>query len=148
MTPVPLPLPLANAHDLFGKLKRDAHLLVDDEVTTDRFFNFVITGYSLIDWVKNDPAYATRSTSSLGSNQWLRICGDLAIASKHFRLHKRKPVTRSARSHQGYGVGGYGKGGYGVGEESIIIELNDGTSMDFRELIREVLTFWELFFVA
>jgi hypothetical protein len=33
------------------------------EVTTDRFFDFVITGYSLIDWVKKDPAMPGRRYS-------------------------------------------------------------------------------------
>jgi hypothetical protein len=45
---------LSTAKELLEKLQRDAALL-DEEVTSDRFFNFVVTGYSLIDWVKNDP---------------------------------------------------------------------------------------------
>lgn len=63
--PAPLPLPLLSSQDLFAKLQRDAALLVDDEVTTDRFFNFVITGYSLIDWVKVDASLAGIDTKRL-----------------------------------------------------------------------------------
>ena len=44
--PSNLPLPLASFDDLFAKIQGDAALLICDEVTTDRFFNFVITGYS------------------------------------------------------------------------------------------------------
>jgi hypothetical protein len=39
-------------HDLFDKVKRDA-VALEHEVTSDRFYNFVITYYSLIDWVRN-----------------------------------------------------------------------------------------------
>ena len=46
---------LQTAKELLEKLRRDAALL-DEEVSSDRFFNFVVTGYSLIDWIKNDPA--------------------------------------------------------------------------------------------
>ena len=60
MPPVLLPIPLSSPRDLFEKRKRDAALLIDDEITTDRFFNFVVTGYSLIDWIKADPAFATQ----------------------------------------------------------------------------------------
>jgi hypothetical protein len=143
MPRVPLPIPLASPHELFGKLKRDATLLIDDEVTTDRFFNFVITGYSLIDWIRADPAFAGVSVQALHNDRWLKICGDLATASKHFQLDRRQPLTNSAVSSQGYGVGGYGKGGYGVGEESIEIKLNDGTSINFTDLIRGVVSVWE-----
>ena len=147
--PVSLPIPLASPRDLFGKLKRDAALLIDDEVTTDRFFNFVITGYSLIDWIKADPAFAGVSVQGLYNNRWLKICGDLANASKHFQLNDRRtPITNSARSSQGFGVGGYGKGGYGVGEESIQIELTDGSTINFTDLIREVVSVWERVFAS
>jgi len=51
MTDALLPGSLRSAAHLFGKLCRDAEIL-DDGVTSDRLFNFVVTGYSLIDWIK------------------------------------------------------------------------------------------------
>jgi hypothetical protein len=41
---------LKTARDLLEKLKWDGSRL-DHEVTSGSFFNFVITGYSLIDWL-------------------------------------------------------------------------------------------------
>ena len=140
-----LPIPLASPRDLFAKLKRDASLLVDDEVTTDRFFNFVITGYSLIDWIKADPAFAHLSAQALYDNQWLKVCGDLATASKHFQLTKRQPITSSAKSSQGFGVGRFGRGGFGVGEEAIEITLNDGTVIDGLDFVQRVVDVWDAY---
>jgi hypothetical protein len=46
---------LQSARDLFAKLQRDAATL-DKEVSSDNFFNFVVTGYSLVDWIEKDPS--------------------------------------------------------------------------------------------
>jgi hypothetical protein len=141
---------LSSTRDLFAKLERDADAL-EQEVTSDRLFNFVVTGYSMIDWVKNDPTIppAAKTHSilrGLRDDQWLTICGDLATACKHFALDRRKPITTSANSACGFGTGGYGKGGYGIGEESIEIRLNDGTCFQCLDLVEGVITTWQSFF--
>ena len=57
---------LRTASDLLAKLEHDAQLL-RDEVSSDRFFNFVVTAYSLADWIKNDPAVPTAGQSQVGT---------------------------------------------------------------------------------
>lgn len=138
--------------DLYEKLLRDATAL-DEEVTSDRLFNFVLTGYSMIDWVKNDPsvpesAKDCAAVEGLYSDQWLKICGDLATACKHFELEKRVPITAAATSDNGFGMGRYGKGGYGLGEENIHIELNDGTCYPCLDLVNGVKETWQRFFAT
>jgi len=87
---------LQTPRDLLGKLKRDAALL-NEEVTDDRFFNFVVTGYSIIDWVKKGDFSDTVTTAvwEMHKEQSIKICGDIAIASKHFKLKTRDPITCS-----------------------------------------------------
>jgi hypothetical protein len=143
---------LTSPPDLFAKLQRDADLL-DKQVTSDCVFNFVVTGYSLIDWIKNDsrlPSSARNATATNTLYRDLRICGDLANGCKHFVLgrNKRKAVTSAATTETGYGVGRFGKGGYGIGEESIVIRLNDGSTIDCLAFVRDVLSVWEKFFSA
>ena len=141
---------LASARDLHAKLQRDAAFL-DKEVSTDALFNFVVTGYSLIDWIKEDPGVPTVAKTkseidALRADKWLKVCGDLATAAKHFVLTQRKPITSSATSRRGYSMGGHGKGGYSVGEESIEVSLNDGTHFSALELVAGVLDTWQSFF--
>jgi hypothetical protein len=143
---------LQTARDLLEKLRRDAKLL-DDEVSSDRFFNFVITGYSLIKWVEKDPSVPVSAKTKpeidgLYKNHWLKVCGDIANASKHFTLDlkKRKPITSGANVSTGWGCGRWGKGGWGVGEEQIDIVLNDGTAISGLNFITNVLKEWEQFF--
>jgi len=68
-------------------------------------FNFVVTGYSLIDWIKNDsrlPSSARNANAINALYRDLKICGDLANGCKHFVLdrNKRKPVTSAATTEK------------------------------------------------
>lgn len=110
---------LRTAVDLFHKLLRDAERL-NAEVTSDAFFDFVDTGYSLIDWIRNDPAIPESAKTKaeldiLYEAPWLKVCGDLANSSKHFTLIRRRPVTVEATSKSGYGMGRFGAGSFGRG---------------------------------
>jgi len=108
-------------------------------------------GYSMIDWVRNDLSMPNdvRAQSvlekELYTNNWLKICGDIATASKHFKLDRRIPITSSVISSKGYGSGRYGKAGYGIGEEGIDITLNDGTSLNSLDFVHNVVQTWKEF---
>lgn len=141
---------MTSAVDLFHKLLRDIGRL-NKEITSDDFFNFVITGYSLIDWVKHDTSLpATARTSEeidgLHKEPWLKVCGDLATSSKHYTLTTRKPVVTNAESQQGFGKGRYGKGAYSVGEEAIEIRINNNSEWTALEFACGVLQAWLQFF--
>jgi hypothetical protein len=141
---------LNSAVDLFHKLQRDVARL-DRAITHDQFFNLVITGYSLIDWVKNDtslPAAARTSESITGLHKepWLKVCGDLANASKHFVLTTRKPVVRRVTSKSGFGIGRYGKGAFGEGERDIEVHIDGAPIWSALEFSVGVLQVWIAFF--
>jgi hypothetical protein len=124
---------------------------LNNEITSDDFFNFVITGYSLIDWVKHDPllpasARISQEIDRLHKEPWLKVCGDLATASKHYTLTRRTPVVTSAESHSDWGAGRYGRGAYGVGEEDIVIRINNDSEWTALEFACGVLQAWLQFF--
>lgn len=141
---------LSCAVDLFHKLQRDIARL-DREVSDDAFFDFVVTGYSLIDWVKNDTSLpdAARTEAAiqgLHAEPWLKVCGDLAVASKHFTLTRRKPVTTKVTSTRGWGVGRYGRGPYGQGEREIEVHIASAPTWTALEFATGVLQAWLEFF--
>jgi hypothetical protein len=134
-------------HHLHEKLLRD-HDRLTDEVTGDAFFDFTVTGYSLIDWVKKDPAVplaASSSVTELYEDRWLKVCGDIATGMKHFTLEKRTPITASVHEAQGYGIGRFGKGAFGVGESDIVVDLKSGQSLGCLELADGVVQTWAAF---
>lgn len=141
---------LSSAVDLFRKLQRDVARL-DGEVTNDQFFNLVITAYSLIDWVKNDPSIpaAARTQAEIDrvhKDPWLKVCGDLANAGKHFVLSKRKPAATNVTSDSGYGIGRFGKGAFGEGERDIQVHIDGGYVWTALEFSTGVLQAWIQFF--
>lgn len=138
---------LETPSDLLAKLKRDAALL-KDEVTSDRFFNFVVTGYSLIDWVKECsavPAAAQAEAQKMYTDPWIQVCGDIATASKHFRLTQRTPITSKAEAVE-YGWGLRWDGAWGLAGPGVRIELNDGTFYSHVTFIENVVKTWQSFF--
>ncbi len=141
---------IQSAKDLFEKLKRDAGLLAQ-EVTSDRFFNFVITAYHLCEWVERDPSLSgivKNDVQRVRKDPDMAICRDIANASKHYKLSKgyQGRIAHRARSRQGFGIGRFGCGGYGVGEEHIEIVLSDGTRIDAIALKDSVVSLWSSFF--
>lgn len=137
--------------DLLEKLRHDIELL-EDEVTSYRFFNLAITGYHIIDWIKNNKTVsgdARDAVENMYENKYISVCRDVANAIKHFEFKKgyRNRKIKSAKSIQGsYGTGRYGKGLYGIGEEQITIECLDGDKFDALEFARAVLKAWNVFF--
>lgn len=150
---MPLTYGLKTARDLLAKLERDAKQL-RDEVSSDRFFNFVVTAYSLADWIHNDPTVPPSAKSDLqrfrGTSQ-IQICRDLANASKHFQLDPKRnpnPKVTAADSEQGFGIGRFGVGGYGVGEEEITVILSAGNTLSGLKLMEDTLREWQHFFTT
>jgi len=142
---------LRTARDLLAKLERDAQLL-REEVSSDRFFNFVVTAYSLADWIQNDPSVpgsAKAALTSFRGQSQIQICRDLANASKHFQLDPHRnpnPTVASADSDQGFGVGRFGAGGFGVGEEEITVWLSAGNGVNGLNVMEDALREWKAFF--
>ncbi|WP_431229142.1 hypothetical protein [Burkholderia contaminans] len=139
------------AGDLLQKLHRDQSLL-DSEVTADRFFNFVVTAYSLVDWVANDPHVPLPAKEALTAFRQaveLKICRDIANSMKHFQLNsqsRQKSITAGTGLDQGFGRGRWGHGGFGIGEPEITVELNDGSNFDALVFAASVLQLWRSFF--
>jgi hypothetical protein len=136
------------ARDLFDKMIRDADAL-EDTVSGDRAFNFVITAFHLKEWVEQDHSVPQSVKDDLGkisNNKYFQICRDLANASKHMVITRYQPSTADASSIQGWNVGRYGKGPYGVGEEGIKITHSDGSVISIIELKDNVVWLWKDFF--
>jgi hypothetical protein len=132
---------LQTAHDLFDKLQRDVQLL-DEEVTSDRMFNVVVTARHLAEWIEKERGIRL---NELHDTDLFKTCRDIANASKHFELTKQTEVDEVSSS-RGYGVGRYGKGGFGVGEESISIKVKSQDPVNALEFARRLIDLYRPFF--
>lgn len=136
-----------------AKLERDAQAFREG-VSSDRFFNFVITAYALADWVQSDPNVPGAAKAALAQFRdkfEIKICRDLANASKHFQLDSRRnpnPTVASTNSAQGYGLGRFGAGEFGVGEEEITVWLTAGRGVNGLVVVEDALREWKAFFLT
>jgi hypothetical protein len=145
---------LADSCALFEKLKHDGALL-NEKVDAYRFFNFVVTGWSLRDWINSDTSLPSTVRAALDNlhqrDLWLGLCRDFANASKHFTLTYTSKIVSATPTDEGpgtvYGSGVYGAGVYGRGAADIDIRLNDGRQLYCPDLVKGVIATWEAFFV-
>lgn len=119
---------LASIYDIYEKLQRDGAAL-EAEVTIERVYNFVATGYFMIEWLKNDPSVSQilkthAIIDTLYNDHWLKVCGDLATARQHFKL---KIGDRKNCSE---------------------IMLDNGIKFHCRDLVQGVLSSWKNFFTS
>jgi hypothetical protein len=138
---------IKSTRELFDKAVRELAKL-EDKVSPDNFANFVITAYSICDWVEKDPAVPALARSDLQafrSTPAMAACRDLANGTKHFLLNYPNTVVVDATCTTGFGMGRYSKGPYGVGEPTIQVTLVDGTVADGLQLAREITDEWRKF---
>ena len=89
--------------DLLAKVRRDRDALLlaveaeDETALRDKLFDFSVTAYHVVDWVKSfHPDLERAVYSHLDSEPSLQACRDLANLSKHFELN---PLSGAYRNH-------------------------------------------------
>lgn len=134
--------------DLFEKLKRDAARL--EEITPDNLFNFMITAWALIDWIRHGPATTAPAVEAdrrqLMRDPRIKICRDIANASKHFMLTYTPSVADvTHRPPANIGELVVGLSLLGDAQGTFLITA-DGLTYDVLALKMGVLTLYEGFF--
>ena len=135
------------AAEHFDKLKKVA-ARIENEVHKDDLDDFFKTAYHLLEITREDPTATPAQKAgadALRRHAEFAICRDICNGQKHFRLDPKRnpnPVVADAKTEEGYGVGRFGAGGYGVGEQSVTVELSDGTTRNALDLVRAVMAKW------
>lgn len=140
-----------SAREHYEKLQRVIGR-IDQAVHRDDLDDFFKTAYHLIEITEKDPSTTpAQKTAARGlrRDRDMQICRDICTGEKHFTLdpiRNPNPIVRNATTRQGYGVGGYGKGAYGVGEQSVTINLSDGSTRNALDLVHVIAAKWNATF--
>jgi hypothetical protein len=92
---------LNQPEELLDKLEHDFERLQDDmgqQVMLYTAFDFFVTAYSLVDWVKKHKSLTQAQVDALYQEMLIKICADLANGSKHFQLTKPPKTTLTTHS--------------------------------------------------
>ena len=61
-------------------------------------YDFFVTAYSLVDWAKKHKPMTSAQAATLYDKMIIKICGDIANGSKHFRRDKPPKTTLKPHS--------------------------------------------------
>jgi hypothetical protein len=61
-------------------------------------YDFFVTAYSLADWEKKHKHMTSAQATTLYDQMVIKICGDIANGSKHFRRNKQPKTTLKTHS--------------------------------------------------
>jgi hypothetical protein len=148
-----LPYGFKTPSDIFKKLQRDANRL-NTEINPDNIFSFIVTAHSLADWVKTAIGQDTSKMAELDElreEDVIRICRDIANASKHFELdltrpeYKKHPVLAQAVifvEPARFGTATFGTATFGGG---VGVQTNNGQYYKLGELKDEVIRLYDEF---
>ena len=111
----------------------------------DDICSFFQNCWHLKDWVRNDPSVPLHVRDSIGqlaaASLPLRICADLANASKHLKLTSPREGAKHSHWNMAIVPGESSKVEY-------LIDTGSGTQQDSLDLARECLMAWERILAA
>ena len=82
--------------NIFEKLIRDSDKL-DNRVSGDAIFNFILTAYHFQEWIKKSPIESTESVKRLlrkaANHKYIKLCKDIITAKVHFNVEIDDPTV-------------------------------------------------------
>ncbi|SAK77614.1 hypothetical protein AWB81_03747 [Caballeronia arationis] len=158
--------------ELLDKARRDGEALTqalsicDQSAVRDSLFNFAISAYHLLDWVKAfRPELKGTVTALLNGSDSLGACRDLCNASKHLILTLERgpyrehppivanvnisPTAQTSRLHIAEVSEQAGEQGIAPTSQPpwrLKIQMKDGSKIAAEDLVSEVIGVWERFF--
>lgn len=154
----------SSPRDLFEKIEREGQELVaalgkyDEQRIRDLVFNFSVGCYHLVDWVKVlYPTLEGDVYALLNGNPYLKLCRDIANASKHYEVDPNSPAYKryppvladldlSATDHDIYKID------FPQAEDippfRVKLHSLDGSRTSLDEFVRESIKAWKEFLSA
>lgn len=139
---------IASPRDLLNKAKRDYEQMKTD-TSTDAVFNFFVTTYHVVDYVK---ALGTVSSSSIDQHYTdddFKMCQFLCNKGKHIKLRSGEPYeAKHQPSIPGGALGSFVLGVDRLGGPERFVVLDGAQEVDVIELGKRLIEKWEAFFLA
>ncbi|MBB5459013.1 hypothetical protein [Paraburkholderia sp. Cpub6] len=138
---------------LLEKAERDGAALTqalsncDESAVHDSLFNFAITAYHLVDWVKTlrPEVDISKVSDLLEGSECLRACRDLCNASKHIDLTKYPPTAQDVR-FSATAATSISNTSASQPPWRLKIQMKDGHTIRADDLVSDVIDAWKTFF--
>lgn len=136
---------LSSPRHMLEKAHRE-HARLRQCVDIDNVFNFFVTAYHILDYVKKLGSVPKSDVKTFSKDQDIEDCGDLCNKGKHVILDRDRPdpSTRITRNS----IGGGMVGEMMVGAEDMWFLETGGRKVDVMRLAERILQKWEAFFAT
>jgi len=137
---------IGSPRDLLEKAKRD-YAKMKAGTSTDTIFNFFVTAYHVVDYVKALGAVPESTISNLYDDPDFKMCQFLCNKGKHIKL--RQSHTYQAKHEAavaGGTLGSFVLGSDVLGGPERFIVLDGASEVDTGELGARLIRKWETFF--
>jgi hypothetical protein len=132
--------------DLFEKAKRD-FVKMDSELNTDNIFNFFVTAYHVMDYVKAQGKARQDAIEKMYDDEDFQMCNYLCNKGKHLKLTKLTKGDPFQTRHSFGAV--YGKAMYNevtYNEKESYSLIAGRKKIDVTKIGQRLLKKWEQFF--
>ena len=132
--------------DLLGKAIRDYEKM-QKNISTDTIFNFFVTTYHVMDYVKALGTVNTLAIKQFYNDTDFKLCNFLCNKGKHFHLKNREPYeTKHQPAIQGDTLGSFVLGVGCLGGTERFVLLDNNQEIDVIELGEKLIDKWKAFF--
>jgi hypothetical protein len=136
---------LETPRDMYRKAKRELERMQSD-LNTDTIFNYFVTVYHIIDYVKRQETVSSAAIDSMYDDNDFKMCQFICNKGKHLVLTENDPATKAIYKPGAlYGSAPYNTARYN--ESSSYKFFVDEQEVNFIELGKRLIEKWDKFFI-
>ena len=138
---------LQSPRDLLEKAKRD-YVKMKADTSTDSIFNFFVTTYHVVDYVKALDAVSKVAIDQLYEDSDFKMCQFLCNKGKHIKLCQESAFEAKHKAATGVPLGSFVLGTSELGCPERFVVVDGGEEVEAVDLGEKLLQKWEAFFAA
>jgi hypothetical protein len=136
---------LGTPRDMYRKAERELERM-KSALNTDTIFNFFVTAYHIMDYVKRQGTVSSAAIDSMYDDDDFKMCNFICNKGKHLVLTKNDPDTKAVYKPGAlYGSAPYNTARYN--KSSSYKFFVDEQEVNFIELGKRLIEKWDKFFI-
>ena len=137
---------ISSPRDLYDKAKGDFQIMTD-ETSTDTVFNYFVTTYHVMDYVKSLGTIPNDDIKQIYKDDDFKMCQYLCNKGKHFKLRSVEPYEAKHLPEVPGGVlGSFVLDSDQLGAKEKFVILDNGKEVNVMELGERLIKLWDKFF--
>ena len=134
---------ISSARDMLGKAKRELEKMNSD-LTTDTVFNFFVTAYHVMDYVKAQGKASKIEIDKMYADPDFEMCNFICNKGKHIRLKKGSSYKTIYNPGALLGAANFGEVEFAESKSYVVVDGH--VKVNVLDLSERLIAKWETFF--